>query len=110
MAATVESVLEPFVRRGLFATPEGAVRQMARDFVLRQIEFHRNEITTLETKYGMHYEQFNQYLATRSHILVESPNPALGQAIMLEEDDALTWKSSIEMLEAWLGLRAEAEI
>lgn len=110
MAATVESVLEPFIRRGLFATPEGAVRQMARDFVLRQIEFHRSEITALEAKYGMNYEQFDQYLAARSETLVASPNQALGQAVMLEEDDALTWKSSIEMLEAWLGLQAEAEI
>lgn len=110
MAATIESVLEPFVRRGLFATPEGAVRQMARDFVLRQIEFHRSEIAALEAKYGMNYEQFDKYLAVRSQKLIESPSQSLNRAVMAEEDDALTWKSSIEMLDAWLGLGAEAEI
>lgn len=104
MASTVESVLEPFVRRGLFATPERAVRQMARDFVLRQIEFHRAEIVALEAKYGMNYEQFDKYLAARSQTLIESPSQVLNRAIMLEEDDALSWKSSIEMLESWLGL------
>lgn len=109
MAANAEMILEPFVRRGLFASPESAAREMARDYVLHQIERHRAMITNLESKYGMNYRQFDAYLEARAQTLATAPNVELNRALMLEEDDALTWKSSLEMLEAWLGLEAEVE-
>ena len=110
MASSVETVIEPFVRRGLFATPERAVQEMARDFVMHQLEHYRAQITELEGKYGMHYEQFDAYLRARSATLAASPNPALHQAIMLEEEDALTWKTAYELLKAWLGVQAEVGV
>jgi len=90
MAATAETIFEPFVRRGLFASPESAAREMARDYILRQIERHRAFIAALESKYGMNYRQFNAYLAARANTLASAPNPDLNRALMLEEDDALT--------------------
>lgn len=107
MAANAEMIFEPFVRRGLFPSPENAAREMARDYVLHQIERHRASIARLESKYGMNYRQFNAYLEARAQALEAAPNVGLNRALMLEEDDALTWKSSLEMLEAWLGLDAE---
>jgi len=106
MRDQVSIVVEPFVRRGLFASPEQAVVEMAQDYVLRQIERHRAAIERLQTKYGMNYEQFNAYLQSRSATLVTRPNPALGKAVMKEED-ALDWKIATEMLQSWLGLQSE---
>ena len=107
MTDSMLAVIEPFVRRGLFATPERAVMEMARDFTLHQVERYRAIAEGLQTKYGMTFEQFDAYLHARAATLVQQPNPTLSQAVMLEEEDALTWKTATEMLQAWLGLQAE---
>ena len=80
------------MRRGLFPNAEMAVAEITRHYVLRQIERYRAMETAFQARYGMTYEQFDDYLRTRSGILSKKPNPALNQAIMLEEDDALDWK------------------
>ncbi len=108
MSSRVASVIEPFVQRGLFANPEQAITEMARDYVLRQIERYRATIENLQAKHGMTYEQFEAYLKSRSALLQANPNPALNQAVMAEEEDALDWKIAREMLTSWLGLQAEA--
>jgi hypothetical protein len=107
MMGQITSVVEPFVRRGLFATPEQAVTEMARDYILRQIERYRAIIEDLQTRHGMTYEQFDAYLKSRSATLASNPDPALNQAIMAEEEDALDWKIARDMLHSWLGLQAE---
>lgn len=105
---TIAMIVEPFVRRGLFASPEQAVTEMAREYMLRQIEHYRNSIEALQTKYGMTYEQFEAYLHTRAATLLRHPNPTLNQAIMAEEEDALDWKIAREMLQSWLGMQTES--
>jgi hypothetical protein len=106
-AEAVAIVVEPFVRRGLFASTEQAVVEMAREYVLGQIERQRSAVEELQAKYGMTYDQFNAYLQARSATLSTSPNQALNEAIMLEEDDALDWKIAREILQSWLGLQSE---
>ena len=110
MSSQVASVIEPFVRRGLFANPEQAMTEMARDYVLRQIEHYRALTESLQAKHGMTYEQFDAYLKARSAMLVANPDSALNQAVMAEEEDALDWKIAREMLQSWLGLEAEAGV
>ncbi len=107
MSDQVATVVEPFVRRGLFASTEQAVVEMARDYILRQIEHHQAIIEKFQAKYGMSYEQFVAYLKSRSAKLVAEPIPGLSQAVMSEEEDALEWNVADEMLQAWLGLRSE---
>lgn len=107
MSDQVVNLMEPFVRRGLFASPEQAVAEMARDYVLRQIEHYRMSVEKLQAKHGMTYEQFNAYLKSRSQRLIDSPSRALNQAIMAEEEDALDWKIATEMLQSWLGIESE---
>ena len=92
MSPELIAVVEPFVRRGLFPNAEMAAAEIARDYLLRQIERYRAVETALQARYGMTYEQFDDYLRARSGILRKKPNPALNQAIMIEEDDALDWK------------------
>ncbi len=107
MSPEMTAVMEPFVRRGLFPSAEMAVAEMARDYVLRQIETYRAMDAALKARYGMSYEQFEDYLRARSQALMERPNPELGQAVMAEEDDAQDWKIAREMIQSWLGLQSE---
>ena len=112
MNTIVSSVMEPLIRRKVFATEEEAVRSLLREFILRQINGLQRELTRFERKYGMRFEQFVEYLHERSVLLQEgelSPEQGqvLGRAVMQEEDDWLDWKVAREMLESWLGLRQE---
>ena len=107
MNDTVYTVIDPFVRRGLFNSPEQAVTEMASEYVLRQIERYQTIIQALEARHGMTYEQFERYLHSRSSTLAAQPNPALNEAVMLEEEDALDWKIARDMLQSWLGIQTE---
>ena len=110
MADPVFAVIEPLVRRGLFASPKQAVVEMTRDYILRQTERYRTIIEALQAKYGMTYEQFEAYLKSRCETLAANPNPTLNTAVMAEEEDALDWKTAREMLGSWLGLREETNV
>jgi hypothetical protein len=112
MSTTASAVMEPLIRRKVFATEEEAARSLLREYVLRQVDALRQEMARFERKHGMRFEQFVEYLHERSALLEESELPpeqrqVLGQAIMQEEDDWLDWKVAREMLEGWLGLRRE---
>ncbi len=112
---TSATPMEPLVRRKIFATEEQASRELVREYVLRQIATLQRDLARFERKYGMPFERFCQYLHARS-VLLESgqlspqQRQSLGQAIMLEEDDWLDWKASLDMLDSWLGLRQEAAV
>ncbi len=110
MTSQVATVIEPFVQRGLFDTTEKAVVVMARDYVLHKVERYQTIIESLQTKYGMGYEQFEAYLKARSATLAAMPDPELNRAIMVEEDDAFNWKIARDMLASWLGVRVEAGV
>jgi len=112
---TVETILESFVRRKLFSTPEEAARKLARNYVLQQIETCKQRVTEFERKHGMSLEQFTRYTAERTARL---RNPGdmppeklqtLSQDIMRDEEDWLDWKAAEEMLESWLGLEWESK-
>ena len=107
MPAELIAVVEPFVRHGLFPNAEMAITEIAHDYVLRQIERYRAMETAFQLRYGMTYEQFNDYLRVRSKLLSAAPSPTLNQAIMAEEDDAMDWKIARDMLRSWLGLQRE---
>jgi hypothetical protein len=112
MGVGFATVIEPLVRRQIFPSEEQAARTLVQDYVLRQITTLQREVSRMERKYGLRFGQFGEYLHARSELL-ESDRLApaerrlLGQAIMREEDDWLTWKASQEMLENWLGIRQE---
>ena len=112
MRAEVSTVIEPLIKRKIFATEEEAIRELLREYILRQIAALQREMGRFERRYGMSFERFGEYLHERSVLLETgrlSPEQrqALGQALMQEEDDWLDWKVAKEMLEGWLGLRQE---
>jgi hypothetical protein len=115
MSATINAAIEPLVRRRIFSTEEEAIRELVREYVLRQITTLRQEIERFEQQYGMGFQQFGEYLHERSELLESGSlstgqRRTLGQAIMQEEDDWLDWKAAQEMLESWLGVRQEVTV
>ncbi|MDL1968303.1 MAG: hypothetical protein LWW97_07070 [Deltaproteobacteria bacterium] len=112
MSATISATIEPLIRKKIFNTEAEAIQVLTREYILRQIGVLRRKIGRFERKYGMHFQQFSDYLHERS-VLLERNKPSeeqrqtLGRAIMQEEDDWLDWKASQEMIESWIGLRQE---
>ncbi len=112
MSATISAAIELLIRKKIFNTEEEAIRELMREYIMRQIGTLRRKIGRFERKYGMSFQQFNKYLHERSVLLEKrefsaEQRQALGQAIMQEEDDWLDWKSAQEMIESWIGLRQE---
>ena len=112
MSMTVNMMIQPLIRRKIFTTQEEAIRELLRNYILRQIAALQREIARFERKYRMSFERFGEYLHERSLLLESgslSPEQGrvLGRAVMGEEDDWLDWKVAQEILESWLGLRQE---
>jgi ABC-type polar amino acid transport system ATPase subunit len=104
--------VEALIKRNIFASEEEAIQELVRDYVLRQMTVLQDVLLQFERKYGMNFQQFNQYLHERSALLENKSLAAdqlqtLSAAVMQEEDDWLDWKASRELLENWLGLRNE---
>lgn len=109
---TGHAVLEPLIRRKVFANEQAAVREITRDYVRHQVEGLIRQTRDFEQRYGMSFDSFEEYLHTRSALLTSGDlGPAqkqrLGQALMREEDDWLDWKAAQEMLDSWLSLDHE---
>ena len=114
MSSSVNTTIEPLIREKIFNSEEEAIRELLREYILRQISRLRQEINRFERKYSMRYEQFRDYLHERSVLLKSGTLSAeerrtLGQAIMQEEDDCLDWKANQEMLDSWIGIRKEVK-
>ena len=104
--------VEALIKRNIFASEEEAIQELVRDYVLRQMAVLQDGVLQFERKYGMNFQQFNQYLHERSALLENKALPTeqlqtLSVAVMQEEDDWLDWKSLRELMENWLGLRNE---
>ena len=109
------TLIEPFVKRNIFASEEEAIQELVREYVIRQISELQAQVSRFEQKYGMNFRQFRQYLSERSALLVkgdlsDEQRQILGRSVMQEEDDLLDWKATREIFESWLGLRQEIEV
>jgi hypothetical protein len=112
MSTIISPVIEPLLKRKIFATEEEAIRTLTQQYILQQIATLQQTLDHFEQKYGMGFQQFTDYLHERSLLLEKGQltveqRRMLGQAIMQEEDDWLDWKVTGEMLESWLGIRQE---
>jgi hypothetical protein len=73
MSSDVSAVIEPLIKRRIFATEEEAVRELMKEYIQRQITALQREIGRFERKYGMRFERFGAYLHERS-VLLETGN------------------------------------
>lgn len=112
MSTVINSVIEPLLKRRIFATEEEAIRTLMQQYILQQIDTLQQTLAHFEQKYGLGFQQFTDYLHERSRLLEREQltveqRRVLGQAVMQEEDDWLDWKVAQEMLQSWLGIRQE---
>lgn len=112
MNAIINETLNVLIKRKIFKTEEEAIKNLLRDYILKQITGLRRQIGRFERNTGMHFEQFNDYIHDRSVLLETSNLPAeqrlnLNRDIMRDEDTWLDWKVANEMLDSWLGIIRE---
>jgi len=110
---TTSKIVESLVKNKIFANEEDVMKELLQDYMVRQINNLKREITRFERKYGMPFDHFKEYLHERSELiekgdLSRKEHQILAQAVMQEEDDWLDWKVAKEMFESWIGLRHEA--
>jgi hypothetical protein len=115
MSTTISTVIEPLIRRKIFPSEEAAVREIVKDYILRQVTSLKREVSRFERKHGMNLERFRQYLHERSLLLeradlTEAQRQTLSRAVMQEEDDCMDWQVAQDFLESWLGLRQEMAV
>jgi hypothetical protein len=112
MNVSINETLKVLVKRKIFKTEEEAVKNLLRDYILKQITDLSREIGSFERNHGMNFEQFSDYIHDRSLLLDKSNLQAeqrlhLNQDIMRDEDTWLDWKVAREMLDSWLGISKE---
>ncbi|MDD2903901.1 MAG: hypothetical protein PHU44_15855 [Syntrophales bacterium] len=112
MNGAIDTVIEPLIKKKIFPSAEAAVREIVKEYILRQVTDLNREVSRFERKYGMPLERFREYLHERSLILEqddlsETQRHKLSQAIMQEEDDCLDWQVAQDFLDNWLGLHEE---
>jgi hypothetical protein len=112
MNTNASADIKLLIKRKIFKTEEEAIRNLLREYILKQIADLRREIGRFERKYGMRFEQFSDYIHDRSVLLEKGDLSAeqrlnLNQAIMRDEDVWLDWKVTRETLDSWLGISKE---
>jgi hypothetical protein len=86
---------EPFVRTGIYASPEQALKHIILDYIERQIAWAEAEIQRYERKYQQTFAEWTESLS--------------GQATTAEEDDWMEWEATIDMLEGWRQIKAQVD-
>jgi Arc/MetJ-type ribon-helix-helix transcriptional regulator len=112
MNTNASTDIKLLIKRKIFKTEDEAIRNLLREYILKQIADLRREIGRFERKYGMRFEQFSDYIHDRSVLLEKGDLSAeqrlnLNQEIMRDEDTWLDWKAAQEMLDSWLGISKE---
>jgi hypothetical protein len=86
---------EPFVRTGIYASSEQALKHIILDYIERQIAWAEAEIQRYE-------QEYQQTFAERTESLS-------GQATIAEEDDWMEWEATIDMLEGWRQIKVQVD-
>jgi hypothetical protein len=86
---------QPFVRTGIYASPEQALKHIILDYIERQIAWAEAERRRYEQKYRCTFAEWSKSL--------------LGQATIADEDDWMEWEAILDMLDGWRQIKAEVE-
>jgi hypothetical protein len=86
---------QPFVRTGIYASPEQALKHIILDYIERQIAWAEAERQRYEQKYQCTFAEWSKSLS--------------GQATIADEDDWMEWEAILDMLDGWHQIKAEVE-
>jgi hypothetical protein len=86
---------EPFVRTGLYASPEQALKHIILDYIERQIAWAEAELARYQQKYRQTFDEWSKSL--------------LAGAAVADEDDWMAWEAARDMLDGWQKIKAEIE-
>ncbi len=94
--AQVASLLtEPFVRTGVYASPEQALKHIILDYIERQIAWAEAELWSYEHKHQHTFAEWTESLSER--------------ATITDEDDWMEWEAVLDMLDGWRQIKAKVE-
>ena len=95
MAATFNSVAqsltEPFVNMGLYASTEQALKHIILDYIERQIVGAETEIQQHEERHQLSFAEWTELLS--------------GRATIADEDEWMEWVASRDVLSRWQRVR-----
>ncbi len=95
LTQTIPVLTEPFVRAGLYPSPEKALKHIILDYVERQIAWAEAELRRYQRKYGQGFAEWTASLS--------------GRATIADEDDWMEWEATRDMLKGWRQVRTEVE-
>ena len=78
---------EPFVRIGIYSTPEQALKHIILDYIERQIARVEAQIRHYEQKHRRTFAEWTRELVER--------------ATIADEDEWMEWEAALDMLEGW---------
>jgi len=95
-ALTQATVLltQPFVRSGIYASPEQALKHIVLDYIDRQLAWAQAERRRYERKYHCAFAEWSKSLS--------------GKATIADEDDWMEWEAILDMLDSWQKIKTEA--
>jgi len=88
----MSTLVEPLVRRNIFSSEDEAIKELVREYVMRQVNELQKEVRQMEHKYGLNFQQFEKFLHERSVLLASDElsteqRQSLNRSVMQEEDD-----------------------
>lgn len=92
---SISLLTEPFVRTGIYGSPEQALKHIILDYIERQIAWAEAELRRYEHKYQHTFAGWTESL--------------VGQASITAEDDWMEWEATLDMLEGWRQITATIE-
>ncbi len=95
LTQTAFLLTEPFVRTGIYASPEQALKHIVLDYVERQIAWASAEIGRYEQKYQQTFAEWTESLS--------------GRASVSDEDDWMEWEAILDMLDGWQRVKTTVE-
>ena len=86
---------EPFVKTGICASQEQALKHVILDYVERQIAWAESELRRYEQKHQKGFAAWSKSL--------------VGRATVEDEDEWMEWEATTDMLEGWHQIKATLE-
>jgi hypothetical protein len=83
----ISLLLKPLILSGIYKDEYSGLKDIILDFVIRKKRYYADQITDLENKYNLGFDEFTDQLQNKG--------------TMEQEDDWMDWKAAIEMEKAW---------